>query len=484
MTSIFKKELPIIAKILTAFILFGWSLSVQAADLKVVTDHKTYRVGDIVTARILLSSADRSANALSGVLSFPTDKLQVVSLSKVGSIINMWVKDPNFSNLTGQVSFEGVILNPGFTGSAGQVILVNLKAKKTGTAMLTFAAGSILANDGQGTSILGGLGQASFTIGQAVEAPVPAVAAKTPALPVINSPTHPDQTKWFNNQYPEFTWKFTNDITSINFSLDDKKGSSLSDKSKGLVNNYSHNQALADGRWYFHLKFKNKSGWSPIANYLINIDTIPPEVLSIEEVKLPAETNKARFAMSAFDSLSGVDHFSLQIDQSELQTLNSTTTATTTLVTFDTPNLITGEHSLLVQAVDKAGNIASQQISFTINGPETFWDRLIRNLDIIGPIILLLLILILISVWIWQRTNLLKDRISKGVQRTEENLHKAFDLIHQDLRDQIELLSEAKTKRRLTLVERKIMKTLQTDLAEAEKFIKKDIENIEKQIEK
>ena len=40
---------------------------------------------------------------------------------------NIWMQEPNFSNSVGQVSFEGAILNPGYQGSAGQVLSVVFK---------------------------------------------------------------------------------------------------------------------------------------------------------------------------------------------------------------------------------------------------------------------------------------------------------------------------------------------------------------------
>ena len=59
-------------------------------------------------------------NAASGVISFPADKLEVVSLSKTGSVFTLWVQEPSFSNSAGTINFEGIVLNPGFIGAAGK----------------------------------------------------------------------------------------------------------------------------------------------------------------------------------------------------------------------------------------------------------------------------------------------------------------------------------------------------------------------------
>jgi len=139
-------------------------VSSWAADLILSSTYSDYQVGDNVKVTVLLAAPGESANAASGVIIFPTDKLAVVSISKDSSIFNLWVQEPTYSNSLGQVKFEGVILNPGFTGSAGRLVTVFFKAKEPGTAELFFQEGAILANDGQGTSLLKKLGRLPISI--------------------------------------------------------------------------------------------------------------------------------------------------------------------------------------------------------------------------------------------------------------------------------------------------------------------------------
>ena len=88
-----------------------------------------YAVGGVFSVSVYVSSADQAMNAASGAISFPPDKLEVISLSKTGSIFTLWVQEPLFSNSSGAVNFEGIALNPGFTGIGGKLITVNFKAK-------------------------------------------------------------------------------------------------------------------------------------------------------------------------------------------------------------------------------------------------------------------------------------------------------------------------------------------------------------------
>jgi len=129
----------------------------------------SYEVGSIFSVGIFLSSVDQATNAVSGTVTFPEDKLEVVSLSKSGSIISLWVLEPSFSNNAGTVDFEAIVLNPGFTGSAGRIITINFRVRSSGDANVGFSAGVALANDGVGTSILESLGNANFSLAEAVE---------------------------------------------------------------------------------------------------------------------------------------------------------------------------------------------------------------------------------------------------------------------------------------------------------------------------
>ena len=140
--------------------LFGFLLCmaapslVNAATLNISMARSTISVGDSFTAAILVSSPDRALNAVSGVIAFPADKLSVTSVSKLNSILTLWIQDPTFSNQDGTVNFSGVIPNPGWTGLRGQIITIQFRALKPGAATVEFSSSAVLANDGNGTNIL------------------------------------------------------------------------------------------------------------------------------------------------------------------------------------------------------------------------------------------------------------------------------------------------------------------------------------------
>ncbi len=118
--------------------------------------------GERITVDVKVQSVSEPINAISGSVSFPSALLDVVSITKERSIISLWTREPQV--LRDKIPFEGVALNPGFQGSNGVVFHINFRAKHTGTAVLNFTEGALLANDGQGTNVLAKLNSLSFKI--------------------------------------------------------------------------------------------------------------------------------------------------------------------------------------------------------------------------------------------------------------------------------------------------------------------------------
>jgi len=151
----------------------------------------SYAVGKIFTVNVMVASTDQAANAYSGTITYPTDKLVLTAIGKGGSIVSIWVQNASFSG--GRANFEGITLNPGYKGDGGRIVSLTFRAKAAGTAAVRFSAGSVLANDGEGTDILTGMGSAAFTIIVPEAKPIipptpppaPVEAVQIPAIPLI-----------------------------------------------------------------------------------------------------------------------------------------------------------------------------------------------------------------------------------------------------------------------------------------------------------
>jgi len=165
--------------IIVLFILFALlPKTADAAALYFSPKTGSYGVGENFNVTVLINT-DQSVSAISGVINFPTKDIEVVALRTTNSITNLWVQNPSFSNAgdTGNIRFEGVILNPGFIGSAGKIIDAVFRVKKIGSAILTFNESSILANDGLGTNINEAPSSVAYTF----------IEAKPPAPKETNS---------------------------------------------------------------------------------------------------------------------------------------------------------------------------------------------------------------------------------------------------------------------------------------------------------
>lgn len=154
---------------------FAVPLFAHAATLKVTPASGTYTVGQNFSVTVSASSSAQALNAVSGSLGFSKDSMEIVSVSKVNSIFNLWVKEPSYSNQSGTASFEGVALNPGFKGAGGKLLSYTFKVKKAGTGSVKINTASVLANDGNGTELFSGAESGAYTFIAAKE--------KTPEAP-------------------------------------------------------------------------------------------------------------------------------------------------------------------------------------------------------------------------------------------------------------------------------------------------------------
>ncbi len=353
------KITPILCTLVFIFLLFSvGAQSAEAASLYFLPASGFYTIGQTFTISVYVSSSNQAINATSGIISFPQDKLQVISLSKTGSIISLWVQEPSFSNISGTINFESIVWNPGFIGNSGKIFNITFKTKTAGAAGIIFSSGSILANDGKGTNILSSLGSANFTISTPITSPTTTkekeyvVSGTTPAAPVIFSETHPDPNKWYSSATAKFSWTLTDDITAVRLlvSKDPKAFPTVVYTppvfSKTVTN-------LEEGIWYFCIQLKNNYGWGDITRFRLQIDNTPPGSLEVEIDNEGDPTNPQPLLwFKTNDSLSGIDFYEIKIG--EIYNLQISTNEIKDNI-YRLPLCPPGEYSLIVKSIDKVG---------------------------------------------------------------------------------------------------------------------------------
>ncbi len=111
-------------------------------------------VGAEISVPLMLSTRE-TMNAAEFYFSFSPEALEVVRIDTAGSFYQLWVTgSPKFDNATGELSFEGGLPTPGFSGN-GLVGTVVFKPKQAGSSQITLNEDKsrVLANDGKGTEI-------------------------------------------------------------------------------------------------------------------------------------------------------------------------------------------------------------------------------------------------------------------------------------------------------------------------------------------
>jgi len=372
--------------LITTLVFFVFSFPAFAATIFVSPSSKTCYVGETCSVDISVSSIEEAMNAISGSLDFPQSLLSVASLSKENSILSLWIQEPSFS--ANSVEFEGIILNPGFTGSSGKIVEVEFNPLSVGVAELSFSSGSVLANDGNGTSILENLQTGTLNILLPIDEPeeeedeegdndeedsggddeengqtnpegdgdeagsnTGGTTNKLPGLPKISSSTHPDSNSWYSKTTASFSWKITEEIQEVRLSVS-------SDSEEVPTVNYSaidskEFSGIADGVWYLHVQFKNKNGWGEVSHFLFRIDTQKPDYFKIERIISSSANADSynEFLIEADDKMSGVDHCVISVDNQDSNVWYDDGTHI-----FKISKLSPGEHNINVSVVDKANN--------------------------------------------------------------------------------------------------------------------------------
>ncbi len=459
-----------------AFFIFPATAS--AATLFATTPKTNYSVGETIPVTIYVSAGGQAVNAVEGRVSFPSDKLSGVSVSKSGSIVNLWVQEPSVS------SFTGVILNPGYSGSRGRIVTVNLRARAPGEATISLGSASVLANDGSGTDVLTGASGVKVSIGSAPERETNAPTDGVPGLLAISSVDFPDQNRWYAKTSGTVSWKLPAGVTGVSYAIATTK-EAPDTRSEGIVTSYAF-AGIPNGLNYFNARVANQAGWSGTASYALRVDTAPPENLIFE-----VATNGQSVTASAADALSGVVSYTVSVDGGLPVTVASSSIEK--MPYMFAAQLVPGEHAITVEAIDAAGNKATLRRAVTVKASripvifvESQFSRFLTQFEdyliTILPVLSLFIALLIALTYVSRKAAALKKRVLKDVVVFERSLEHIFVVLREDVRDQIAFFEDKKAKRGLTLQERRMVQRLQKHLDESEEVVKKSIDKIEDDI--
>ena len=277
----------------------------------------SYNLNRTFVVKVMVNSGGGvGINAAEGNIKFDNSLLSVSKVDDSRSIFKLWTTNPTFSNGAGTISFGGG--SPGsYKGNAGEIFSITFKTKSLGEAKVNFTSGIILANDGKGTNVFGGFGNASYIIAEAETKPdkikkkpkdegnKPNNNGIKPPLPEIECLSHPEENTWYSNNSPEFKWKLLADLSGVSFLIDQNNISDPGNKADGIIESKTFYD-IPDGENYFHIKYGNSSGWGPIAHRKFLVDITPPKSFSISVDNEGDSTNPSpRFFFNTEDKTSG-----------------------------------------------------------------------------------------------------------------------------------------------------------------------------------
>ncbi|MDQ5962589.1 MAG: hypothetical protein QG653_396 [Patescibacteria group bacterium] len=335
------------------------------ADLALLPASGTFEAGQTFTVSVNVTNNNQPINAVSGAITFPTNLLSVRSVSKDGSIIKLWAEEPSFSNTNGTIKFEGVVLNPGFSGSKGKVLTVVFLAKSSGDASVIFSSGSVLANDGEATNVLQNMGNALYTVSFSENTVEPVEQAQVVQLPSTSpevvSSSYPDSNAWYKSRDASFSWKLPKNVLAVRTLYGLREDSIPTRVYDPPIDNRSF-KVDGDGVQYMHVQFKDQNGWGKITSYKFQIDTKSPESLRVTFPDGPITVNpKPSISVDAVDALSGIGSILTVIDS---QGTTTHEVADTNL--YQLPESGPGKHTVTVYAVDRAGNTSHVSLEYTV----------------------------------------------------------------------------------------------------------------------
>ena len=319
--------------------------SVKAATLYLFPLNQNVYKDNSFIVEVRLDTEGEEINTVEVNLTYLSDLLEVIDISKGNSILTLWPKEPVVQD--GKVSFIAGIPN-GFQGENGLITKLIFRGKEIGGGKVDFKENSkVLLNDGKGTEA-----QLSF-LGGNYE-----IVEKPEGLPIISSKTHSDQDKWYPEATLHLHW-YLEEGTEYSYLLSYNplaEPDEIVDTPEGelvWMGDIEY-KGLEDGIYYFHLKqiTRNKQSeleWGPKITFRAMIDITPPKEF---EPKI-AEIDGRRYLIFATkDKTSGIEYYEVKEGKGSFKKA-------------DSPYLLENQRLgtlIKVKAVDKAGNERVEEI--------------------------------------------------------------------------------------------------------------------------
>lgn len=451
------------------FLLFSAQIAF-AASLNLSPSSGSYDVGDTINVRIVLSSPVQSANAVSATVDFPKALLTLNSISKSNSLVSLWAQEPSYSNASGTANMEGVILN-GYTGSNGTIVTLSFKAKAVGNANVKFTASSILANDGQGTNILTGAGQANFNITKAEE-------KVAPVTPVVENKS----------------------ADSINIE-ELKKENSMDSSAKFLISSVGKKDKSSytveiDGVAYPWQNQKSNIFETPSLSkgkhvIKISMETVDKDIISdslsfsINGILAPTFTEYSKNVQEkGYIVVKGLADPNIDVVLNSNAVLNKTREILIQekivksdekgVFAYVSDQAASGVYNITAYARAKNGSESEKTPSITIEVSAqsmSFLRGILNTFSLLIPIMAVIILLVIFAIWGWYKALYFQRIMRKKFFNAKQLVAKSFGILDEDVNEEVKIFKKIKALESLTKEERLFINQFKKDIEAAEKAI-------------
>lgn len=351
--------------------------SLEKHSLDITPDTGTYSVGDKMDLSVTATSPDCPIMTFAGQLEYNPNAIEVVSITPDASLVTHW-DEPGIDKDLGHVTFSGMFASSTVLKNARLLFVIHAIPRRVGENIQIKFLNAQLVHPNDGNNVITGvtsgrkyrivpkeLGEPIAPVTPPVEEVASAgevlgAATASPAV-IVSSPTHPNQSAWYNASSSAFLFQFPGAVSSFRLGFDQKKDGDVRRGnlpvaiSKEIPN-------LQNGIWFLHVSAGLSDGGTFEAGYQIQVDRTLPQNFVVKEVARSDNSDPDfTVSVSATDTYSGVDHYEFSLDGGAFERWESLTDGQ-----FHRSVTTPGTHEVAAAVFDKAGNTLMQKLSFEV----------------------------------------------------------------------------------------------------------------------
>jgi hypothetical protein len=148
--------------------------------------------------------------------------------------------------------------------------------------------------------------------------------------------------------------------------------------------------------------------------------------------------------------------------------------------------LTKGAYKVFTVAIDskEVQSYPSESVVILVALPAFFkiGSVIINYLTAIIALIGFIALMVFGAYWSWHRFTIFRKKLIKETEDIDRVMKRSFDLLKEDVKDQFDKLNKVRSKRELNEKEKEIESQLKKDIDIAEKYIRREVEDVEKKL--